>query len=531
MSIPMSTATESASSSTTTLASSTSTMCDASDASLPPTSNNLNREERLRLLRSTRKLGALLGTTPMFIDTELSESDYIAPLASPRTKSRRREGRIFPGRAGSPTSSISSIEDYVIVPQGVQSSNYQNVFSPDDREATSSTSAAAAARRASVSDIARASNVSIGTTASRKRKARGPIPVALVFDMPRSGSASGVGAHSRSAVTSRFGTNGASVSKKATAGMKPSNRAQPQPSLFLRLRPAFNRTSNIKQASPVPANSPYINLPQPPTPPTPASQTRLPLSPSMATFANSNLSSASIASSHYSTTKGGYFDAGKSSQPYDELDYMDTTSEARRALTERDRRRKMAKLARTLGENVPPELVFRPPPRRSSAAYASASFGLQSYPKPPPPPPVVPGLPKLAVAEVPPPPTVSASVAPAPSTSSSRTSKKTRPRSLTLAPSSSTDTTRGTTSMDAPASPAMVQSGHRATKSLGRAKSVKPITTPASASVEHPFADATRSASRAGEAGFGRRKEREWSGEWNLKDMNDVAARLRGLKA
>lgn len=513
-------------------------MCDPSDASLPPTSNYLNREERLRLLRSSRKLGALLGITPMLINTELSESDYVAPLASPRTKTRRREGRVFPGRAASPTSSISSVDDYVVVPQGGQSSDYQHVLS-EGQETTLSTSAAAAARRASVSDRARASNVSIGTTASRKRKARGPIPVALVFDMPRSGSGSGAGTQPRSAAASRFGTNsgrGASMSKKATAGMKPSNRAQPQPSLFLRLRPAFGRSSNIKQ-QPVPANSPYIYLPQtnPPSPHAPASPTRLSLSPSMATFANSNLSTASIASSHYSS-KGGYLDTGKASQPYDEFDNMDTTPDGRRALTERDRRRKMAKLARTLGENVPPELVFRPPPptRRTSGAYTSASFGLQSYPKPPPPPPVVPGLPKLAVADAPIPRPAPTAIAPAPST----TSRKSRPRSLTLAPASNTDATRGTTSMDAPASPAMVQGSHRVTKSLGRAKSIKGSSSvAASASSEPPFeeySDASRSASRAGAngaSGFGRRKEREWSGEWNLKDMNDVAARLRGLKA
>lgn len=30
---------------------------------------------------------------------------------------------------------------------------------------------------------------------------------------------------------------------------------------------------------------------------------------------------------------------------------------------------------------------------------------------------------------------------------------------------------------------------------------------------------------------WGRRKEREWSGEWNVKDMNHVARALRGLKA
>jgi len=30
---------------------------------------------------------------------------------------------------------------------------------------------------------------------------------------------------------------------------------------------------------------------------------------------------------------------------------------------------------------------------------------------------------------------------------------------------------------------------------------------------------------------WGRRKEREWSGEWNVKDMKAVADKLRGLKA
>jgi hypothetical protein len=29
----------------------------------------------------------------------------------------------------------------------------------------------------------------------------------------------------------------------------------------------------------------------------------------------------------------------------------------------------------------------------------------------------------------------------------------------------------------------------------------------------------------------GRRKEREWSGEWNRKDMDEVKKALRGLKA
>ena len=30
---------------------------------------------------------------------------------------------------------------------------------------------------------------------------------------------------------------------------------------------------------------------------------------------------------------------------------------------------------------------------------------------------------------------------------------------------------------------------------------------------------------------WGRRKEKDWSGEWNVKDMDRVAKALRGLKA
>ena len=30
---------------------------------------------------------------------------------------------------------------------------------------------------------------------------------------------------------------------------------------------------------------------------------------------------------------------------------------------------------------------------------------------------------------------------------------------------------------------------------------------------------------------WGRRKEKDWSGEWNVKDMEHVANALRGLKA
>ena len=54
--------------------------------------------------------------------------------------------------------------------------------------------------------------------------------------------------------------------------------------------------------------------------------------------------------------------------------------------------------------------------------------------------------------------------------------------------------------------------------------------------VDAPFAGiSTAAADRGRRKGKGkevwRRKEKEWSGEWNVKDMDEVAKALRGLKA
>lgn len=71
----------------------------------PPT---ITYDQRARLLRSTRKLEALLGTTP----------DIVEPV-SPRTeRAHRREGRIFafpPSSASSSSSSSSLDEDAVVL--------------------------------------------------------------------------------------------------------------------------------------------------------------------------------------------------------------------------------------------------------------------------------------------------------------------------------------------------------------------------------------------------------------------------------
>jgi hypothetical protein len=49
---------------------------------------------------------------------------------------------------------------------------------------------------------------------------------------------------------------------------------------------------------------------------------------------------------------------------------------------------------------------------------------------------------------------------------------------------------------------------------------------------EGPFSDVQRAPTPEPleSTGWGRRKERDWSGEWNIKDMEDVAKKLRDLK-
>lgn len=228
----------------------------------------------------------------------------------------------------------------------------------------------------------------------------------------------------------------------------------------------------------------------------------------------------------------------------------------------------MAKLTRTLGENIPPELVFRnapsSSPSNSSAAGPSnlARHTSLSFSRPVHRPsltattfdPLAPfhkptkftssskfnataSLPPLPVAAVP---------TPAPSqpqlrreTSPEKVKKsRHRPQSLSLGSSSAfaaataallhreREPSRGATSLD-------IRPTTQAAR-LARNNSARPLSSP------KPFVELPRVQGRTSEEGpsteggltadFGRRKEREWSGEWNVKDMEDVARKLRGLK-
>ncbi|KAI4522887.1 hypothetical protein K525DRAFT_283272 [Schizophyllum commune Loenen D] len=59
----------------------------SSPSVLPPTFNALAPEQRGRLMRSTRKLGALLGTTPHLIEDAGSSSPSQSPVRRPSTSS------------------------------------------------------------------------------------------------------------------------------------------------------------------------------------------------------------------------------------------------------------------------------------------------------------------------------------------------------------------------------------------------------------------------------------------------------------
>ncbi|RPD53693.1 hypothetical protein L226DRAFT_455542 [Lentinus tigrinus ALCF2SS1-7] len=61
----------------------------------PPTFNTLDTRQRTRLIRSTRKLGAVLGTTPQLVESECPISPEKTPTFSPRRDRKRRQGSIF----------------------------------------------------------------------------------------------------------------------------------------------------------------------------------------------------------------------------------------------------------------------------------------------------------------------------------------------------------------------------------------------------------------------------------------------------
>ncbi|KIJ58925.1 hypothetical protein HYDPIDRAFT_117060 [Hydnomerulius pinastri MD-312] len=62
----------------------------------PPTTNTLDSQQRARLMRSTRKLGAVLGTTPYLLEGDIPVTLLpIGRTKKPTSKALKRQGSIF----------------------------------------------------------------------------------------------------------------------------------------------------------------------------------------------------------------------------------------------------------------------------------------------------------------------------------------------------------------------------------------------------------------------------------------------------
>ncbi|KAI0367330.1 hypothetical protein BV20DRAFT_981448 [Pilatotrama ljubarskyi] len=258
-------------------------MSSATHPPPPPTTNTLDARQRARLIRSTRKLGAVLGQTP-----QLAEHDSTPPL-------------LPIGRKHSP--------------------------------AVRKTSAYAKRRQGSVFEL--------------------PSHAAAPFYHSASSASSSVTSLSLSrasleSTTSLDSTSSLPATKSFTRHVREKSRSKgkhaPLPTpLVLRLN-----------AVPLPPSDPRLLLPL-----TPDSSATL-------TFAHS-ASASSSSSTMLPTTP---------------------TTPATPTATE-TRRKRLAKLKRTLGENVPPELIlpFRSTPSRSRHSSASTSTSASPSPVSPPPPP------------------------------------------------------------------------------------------------------------------------------------------------
>ena len=427
---------------------------------LPPTNNSLNQEQRTRLLRSTRKLEALLGATPHLLD---DDDDSEPSYCISKSKLSKRHAIIRPLYAqNSSNSSLDATEqEYVLIrhPPRSPSPSSSRSASPPHRLKVSVT------RESMSLPVA----VEPAVAAAANKKTKGPQPL-----------------------------------------------SQP---LLLRLR-ALPVDKKLKPSVSV-AVSPTVK--PVPLPLTPAERRRLkvdsvigPLSPINQSHSRSySITDLRSPISPTATSSGEISQQG---------------------LTDREKRWKMAKLQRTLGENVPLELVFGRPKTDKKTRRRSRSV---AYTRP--------GVMDL-FAEDTTKPTQASTASSTPSSSSSTTPpipkdrkhRQHRPRSLTLGSASALVAAdiKLAEQHDRQLHHARGVGGGRPTAGLNRAKSaaavkkrdggIKPKDTRGTVSMDEGIRRDHQSSDVNEEW---RRKEKEWSGEWNVRDMQEVAKALRGLKA
>ena len=383
---------------------------------IPRTHNDLEAEKRsFHRQRSTRRLEAARGTTPLFLDLDPKRVVPTSSPTSPRTRAVRRKGQLF----HSPTSSISSTEyGYLFVNTHVQSD--LQLHSPSSYSL---------------------SPVQAGNPVTNGNSNRGKSGRVRAGNRPKTTKTEGP-----QRLAQPYLLQLRSLPVPLTANIKPSNSAV---------------TDDSKSLS---ATSSCFNMQSSPTTPT---------SPS---------------------------------RPHH--------------LTINEKRRKLAKLTRTLGENIPPELVF--PSSSTTTTPTTPTTPLQR----------------------------STSLL----NSGSRWKAHKPSRSLLTISTSKTSTPlsavpgRAATAPTTPELPPTKEPGIRVEhKSTSRPRS---MITPSSPTMATPLpnrgaslddsnnpplqeinvivvgAETTQTSSFE----WGRRKGKDWSGEWNM-DMDHVANALRCLKA
>jgi hypothetical protein len=293
----------------------------------PPTLNNLDPHQRTRLLRSTRKLGALLGTTPYLLEHTTSSSRPQPSFpASPSARispiGTRREGPPLGfSRFSFPSPHVHSAhpqlgrdDGYVLVhrahsPSFIEKpfSSFESEFTPDilrEREDSSfNDKPRLLLKKNSVSKESREREKSGSQTKDRPKDDKPKKETTPTVSHPLVLSLLSVPV---SQFDARIQGPSASSPSSNPARSRGPNRDAPLPS------PTFA------------PNGQTLTLPATPTTP----NTPTPLTPLSATY--------------YSNQSDG----------------SERERERQRERQRDVRRKKIAKLARTLGENVPPELVF-----------------------------------------------------------------------------------------------------------------------------------------------------------------------------
>ena len=299
----------------------------------PPTCNNLEPLQRTRLLRSTRKLEALLGTTPYLLE----QPD--TPVSTGTPKARRRDGHVF-GNSLSPPLIFTNM-----------SPSSDSKSSPDSDGSFSLISPSSSLEHPLppfelTLNIDDAEEMPLSSEKQKTRTGLKPlINKGMIED------------HFRLSLKSKSKSK-ADPNKSANGNAQEGASLSPLPHtlvLCLRSLPvsqADARLTSGQAKSSLPVSCPpsfsssqsttqtrvhtlqVLNMPTSPASPTASS----PLSPLSPTFYSPN-----------------HIDESVSERERERV-------EEKRKNKERDqRRKKIAKLTRTLGENVPPELVFPAP--------------------------------------------------------------------------------------------------------------------------------------------------------------------------